>query len=210
MSSTSTTSSEMPQPNGAEPKAAPVAVPIVLFVILAVLFYFAALYIDEFGGGFNARVYAPYSSTKELDKFLPKKTESPMVAKGRQLYAPLCGACHGDNGMGSSANGCPPLAGSEWVNGSPGRLVRIISKGLTGPIQVKGQQYGSGSMPNVGDGLPGSEQEKAESIAAIATFIRAQWGNKAPALKPEDVAKIRGEIKDHPQSFTADELLEVQ
>ena len=55
-----------------------------------------------------------------------------------------------------------------------------------------------------------AEVDKASTIAAIASYIRTQWGNHAPAVKPADVAKIRDEIKDHSQSFTADELLQVQ
>ncbi len=34
-----------------------------------------------------------------------------------------------------------------------------------------------------------------EEIAAIATHERSSWGNNAPAVKPEDVKKIRDFIK---------------
>jgi mono/diheme cytochrome c family protein len=191
-------------PNGSEPKAAPVAVPVIVFIALALIFYWATIYIDAHGGGFSAKVYTPYTSTKELDKYLPKSNENPLIAKGRQLYSTTCAVCHQENGSGSSGNGCPPLAGSEWVTGSPGKIIRIISKGLTGPIEVKGQQYGTGTMPSIGDALP------AESVAAIASYVRSQWGNKAPLVKPADVEKVRGEIKDHAGSYTAAELKDVQ
>lgn len=211
MNAASTTSPEASGSNGAEPKALWAVGPLVLFIVLFVgLLYWGAIYIDENGGGFDSRVYAPFASVKELERLQPKKGGDAALEKGKQLYATTCAVCHQENGMGSTANGCPPLVGSEWVNGNPARLVRIISKGLTGPVQVKGQQYGAGAMPNIGDSLPGDEKQKAESIAAIASFIRNQWGNKAPAVKPADVSKSREEIKDHPQSFTADELLQVQ
>lgn len=210
MSSTSTTSHEMPRSNSPEPKAGLIPVPVTIFIVLAMIFYWATLYIDQNGGGFNSRVYTPYASGKQLDKLAPKSKEDPLLVKGREMYMPACGVCHGENGLGSSANGCPPLAGSEWVTGTPSRLVRIMSKGLTGPIQVKNQTYGSGAMPNVGDTLPGDEKQRAEAIAAIATYIRRTWGNKAPAVKPADAEKIRAEIVGHSQAFTADELLKVE
>jgi mono/diheme cytochrome c family protein len=211
MNATPSSSSEMPRPDGNEPKALFATGPIVLiFVLFFGIFYWGAIYVDEYGGGFNPHVYSPYASIKDVEKLQPKKSGNELAEKGKQIYASTCAVCHQENGMGSAANGCPPLAGSEWVNGTPARLVRIISKGLTGPIEVKGQPYGTGTMPNIGDSLQGDEKQKAESIAAIASYIRSQWGNKAPAVKPADAAKIRDEIKDKASSFTAPELEQVQ
>ena len=115
-----------------------------------------------------------------------------------------------ENGVGNPANGCPPLVGSEWVkNPGPGRIVRIISKGLMGPIEVAGKPYGTGTMLPVGDGLPGSEAEKSQAIAAIASYVRKTFGGITVAVKPEQVQAIRAQIKDRNSSWTAAELLTV-
>jgi len=203
-------SSSITTDNSSEPKAALVAVPVIIFVVLAILFYAGALYVDSHGGGFNPAVYTPYVSTKQLDSFKPKTAGGEQMAKGKQLYATMCAVCHQESGIGGVSQGCPTLVGSEWVLGAPDNLVKIISKGLTGPITVKGQTYSTGSMPAIGDGLPGDEKAKAEAVAAIATYVRGTWGNKAPAVKPADAQKIREGIKDRSQSFTAEELQQAQ
>jgi mono/diheme cytochrome c family protein len=33
-----------------------------------------------------------------------------------------------------------------------------------------------------------------EQIAGVLTYIRNHFGNKAPAVKPEEVAALRGEV----------------
>jgi mono/diheme cytochrome c family protein len=113
-----------------------------------------------------------------------------------------------ENGIGNPANGCPPLVGSEWVkNPGPGRIVRIISNGLVGPIEVAGKPYGTGTMLAVGNGLPGDEKEKARAIAAIASYVRKTFGSIETPLKAEQVQAVRAQIKDRTASFTAAELL---
>jgi len=115
--------------------------------------------------------------------------------------------CHMDTGIGNPANGCPPLDGSEWVSApGPGRIIRIVSKGLTGPIEVKGTIYNTGTMLAIGDALPGDEKQKSESIAAIISYIRKTFGKSASPVSPEQVLKVRAEIKDHSGYFSPEDL----
>jgi mono/diheme cytochrome c family protein len=93
----------------------------------------------------------------------------------------------------------PPLAGSEHVTGDAGTLVRIILNGLTGPVEVKDHTY-NGVMPPWGSAL------KDDEIAALTTYIRSSWGNKAAAISVEDVAKVRAVTKDRKQPWTLEEL----
>ena len=86
----------------------------------------------------------------------------------------------------------------------------LISKGLSGPITVNGKVWNSGVMLAVGDSLPGSEAEKAEKIAAIATYVRFQFGKIAVETKPAQVEAIRASIKDRTANFTAEELLKAE
>ena len=108
----------------------------------------------------------------------------------------LCAACHGQNGEGGPI--APPLAGSEWVAGPVSNLVRIQLRGLVGPITVKGQEY---NMPG---GMAPLAFQTDEQIAGVLTYVRNSFGNKAGAVKVEQVTPLRVEA-GKPQ-ITAPEL----
>ena len=118
--------------------------------------------------------------------------------RGRALYEVSCGACHQPDGGGKEGV-ASPLAGSEWVTGSEGRLLRIALDGVRGPIQVKGKRYQL-EMPALrhvyGD----------EDMAAILTYIRGAWGNSALAITVDSVGKVRSETAQRGDSWTAEEL----
>jgi mono/diheme cytochrome c family protein len=104
---------------------------------------------------------------------------------GKAQYM-LCGACHGQNGEGGPAG--PPLAGSEWVKGPVSNLILIQMRGLVGPITVAGKEY------NFPAGMTPMAFQTDEQIAGALTYIRNSFGNKASAVKPEQVAALRGEV----------------
>lgn len=110
----------------------------------------------------------------------------PAVMEAGKASYLLCGACHGQNGEGGPI--APPLAGSEWVTGPVSNLVRIQLRGLTGPITVAGKEY---NMPG---GMAALSFQTDEQIAGVLTFIRNSFGNKASAVKPEQVAALRSEV----------------
>ncbi len=114
---------------------------------------------------------------------------------GKQQFL-VCGACHGQNGEGGPAG--PPLAQSEWVTGPVSNLILIQLRGLTGPITVNGKEY------NFPAGMTPMAYQTNEQVAGVLTYIRNSFGNKAPAVKPEQVAALRGEV-GKPQ-ITAGEL----
>lgn len=123
------------------------------------------------------------------------------AADGRRVYTTTCGACHQPAGEGTEAY--PPLAGSEWVTGDEGRLARVILHGLTGDIEVAGTMY-AGVMPGWG------VMFKDEEIAAVMTYIRSSWGNSAPAVRAETVARVRQESAGRTAPWTAAELAAVK
>lgn len=104
---------------------------------------------------------------------------------GKQGYL-VCGACHGQNGEGGPAG--PPLAGSEWVTGPISNLILIQLRGLTGPIEVAGKVY---EFPA---GMAPMAYQTDEQIAGVLTYIRNSFGNKASAVRPEQVEALRGEV----------------
>src|SRR5690606_8314063 len=115
--------------------------------------------------------------------------------KGAAVFRTACAACHGPDGNGVKSL-APPLNHSEWVTGSKDRLIAVILVGLTGPIEVGGKLYKttdiSGEMP----GLIQNNEYGDEDIAQVASFVRNAWSNTAPAVRKEEVAKIREKYKD--------------
>jgi mono/diheme cytochrome c family protein len=191
----------------AEPKAGGNSVPIWVILLLFLLLYWGMVYFDVHGAWFNEQVYAPYHSIEQLTAIQPVSGEADFILKGKQLYSLNCAVCHMEVGTGNPANGCPPLMGSEWVSAAgPGRIIRIVSKGATGPIEVSGKVWNTGTMLAIGDQMPGDEKQKAESIAAIISYVRKTFGNNASSVTPEQVFSVRAEIKDRNTYYSAEEL----
>jgi mono/diheme cytochrome c family protein len=121
---------------------------------------------------------------------------------GRVVYSTTCAACHQATGEGVEGT-YPPLAGSEIVNGDEAKVVRIVLHGLTGPVEVAGETY-SGMMPPWGGVL------KDPELAAVLTYVRSAWGNKAAPITPGKVAAIRAATTSRATPWTAAELAGVK
>lgn len=109
-----------------------------------------------------------------------------VMALGQAQYL-VCTACHGQNGEGGLIG--PPLAGSDWVTGPVSNLIRIQLRGLQGPITVSGKEYNF-PVPMAPLGANNSD----ENTAAVLTYVRNSFGNKASAVKPEQVKALRSEV----------------
>lgn len=189
-----------------EPTAGSEPVPVWLFVLMALMLYSGMSYLHTYGGGFNPKVYENFRSYKLVDSANPKSGPEMLIAKGEALYM-VCAACHQVNGMGVAGQ-FPPLMGSEWVNEpNPARLIRIPLHGLSGPMQVKGQDWNS-SMAALGSAL------SAEDIAAILSYIRQAWGNTAGPVTPAEVEAVIADTSsrsmDGSRPWTASELMSIE
>jgi len=194
-------------PAPAEPQAGHAPVPVWLFTLFFLLFYWGAVYFDQHSGWFDEHVYVPYRSVEQVIAMQPVSGEADFILRGKQLFKDNCAVCHMETGLGNPGNNCPNLVGSEWVSApGPGRLIRLISRGATGPIEVSGKVWSGGTMLAIGDQLPGDEKEKAEKIAAIISYIRKAFGNNASAVTPEHVGKVRDAIKDRAGYYSPEEL----
>lgn len=119
---------------------------------------------------------------------------------GAQLYQ-RCATCHQVNGAGV-AGAFPPLAGSEFVlAANPTAAIRVVLRGMQGPVTVKGATYNS-VMVAYGTGAEMSDAE----VAAVLTYVRSAWGNSASAVTPDQVAAERPAAKAAGKAVTADEL----
>jgi mono/diheme cytochrome c family protein len=127
---------------------------------------------------------------------------SALAQDGGQLFSLYCSACHGADGKGAGAGAFPPLAGSPWVTGDGERAIKIILKGLHGPVEVLGKTYNL-EMPPQGAMLPDDQ------IAAILTYVRSSWGNQAAPVTPEQVKSVRASTQSRSEMWTAAELLKL-
>ena len=112
-------------------------------------------------------------------------TKEIQMEKGKQIYMQSCFACHLPGGEGM-ANVFPPLAKSDYLLADRERAVRIVLKGLNGPITVNGAAY-NGAMPPQGEVL------NAEQVADVLTYVTNSWGNSAAAFTADEVKKVKGE-----------------
>ena len=171
--------------------------PIVLLVLPVLILYWGMIYFDRNSGWFSPQVYAPYHSVAELTLYQPP-TGGLDLARGKAVYETICALCHNNDGMGKP-NQAPAFVGSEWVLGSPNRMIRIPLVGLAGPVKVKDQEWNL-AMPNMGAAL------SDDDLAAVLTYIRQSWGNKASIITPAQVSAVRKEIGNRTQPWSASEL----
>lgn len=133
-----------------------------------------------------------------------KGAERDLYVKGKAIYARegYCITCHQADGTGLPPSGFPPIAGTKWVTGSEERLIKLVLKGLHGPIEVSGRTYG-GQVPMT----PFGGMLNDEEVAAITTYVRNSFGNKAPAVSPQKVKAVRAATKGKTGFYSPKELL---
>jgi mono/diheme cytochrome c family protein len=121
------------------------------------------------------------------------------LSGGAAVYQ-RCATCHQLTGEGTPGT-FPPLAGSSIANGPASVPIRILMRGLQGPVTVKGQEF-NGVMPAYGVGVEMSDVE----IADVLTYVRSSFGNRSSPVTPAEVAKERAAIAAKTGAWTAAEL----
>ena len=151
-------------------------VPLVVAAITVLMVAFGVLYIlmsDPFGNS----ALGDRRTLADLAGPAPGAT-----ADGKQLFTAHCVACHQATGKGL-AGVFPPLDASEWVTGDTRTLANILLHGINGEIEVAGVAY-QGAMPAF-------QQLSDAELAALGTYIRSSWSNKADALQADLFAQER-------------------
>ncbi len=106
------------------------------------------------------------------------------LGRGRTLYDLHCGTCHQPTGLGAPETGAR-LANSPIVRArDPSTLLNVIIYGpeLPDPPPPLGEWK---QMPAFNDKL------KDDEIAALASFLRQEWGHREGEVTVEDVAAQR-------------------
>ena len=113
----------------------------------------------------------------------PEPPDPDVMRRGAGLYKNRCADCHGDKGQGARG-AYPPLAGNRKVTMARAtNLVRVIFEGGFPPTTLGNPRpYG---MPPFGYTLSNAE------IAAVATYVRNAWGNRAAAVFELEVISLR-------------------
>ncbi len=101
---------------------------------------------------------------------------------GEALYAAYCSNCHQADGRGVHG-AFPPLTDSEWVQGDEGRLIRLVLRGMQGPIVVAGETYNNVMTPH--------RFLTDAQVATVLTFVRSSFENDAGPIEPDMVARVR-------------------
>jgi mono/diheme cytochrome c family protein len=116
-----------------------------------------------------------------------KPSQSPLLPRGEQLFAQHCATCHGADGQGLQVSGnvaLPALAGNRAVTmPSTANLVRIVLAGGYAP-STAGNPRPFGMPPFV-------HVLNDDDIAAVISYIRFSWGNKAEPVSAADVVRHR-------------------
>jgi mono/diheme cytochrome c family protein len=113
----------------------------------------------------------------------PPFNATALIQHGEQIYTQRCADCHGKNGNGV-AGIYPPLNGNSSVTEPTGiNAIRSVLLGGFAPLTAANPRpY---SMP------PFAQQLSDDDVAAVVSYIRQAWTNKAPIAQERDVSKYR-------------------
>ena len=178
------------QRENADPGEGVRPLPWFMMMLLGAMAMWGAFYISTTPSGGDSS----YGDQRTVAALRPPEQAVGAVVKvdGKQIYGSKCTACHQATGQGIPGV-FPPLAASEWVLGDEKVLVNILLHGVVGDIDVKGNQY-KGAMPAWKDM---SDVE----LAAVMSYIRSDWGNKAAEIEAATVKAQRDATRPRTEPY---------
>jgi mono/diheme cytochrome c family protein len=116
----------------------------------------------------------------------PMAASTPEMTAGGSIYRDQCSACHGLDGKGVDRL-FPSVANSSMARADdPTTVIRIVLRGARSVATDK--EPTAPGMPSYG------WQLKYDQVANVLTYIRNSWGNAAPAVSPDEVARLRASV----------------
>jgi mono/diheme cytochrome c family protein len=191
-----------------EPRVGAEPLSIWLIAVYGLAVFFGGAYLGRYSGNFNGDALDPYGGEPQTMKKAGGPHGAQQAAelsprdRGKKIFAANCQTCHQANGLGVAGQ-YPPLAGSEFTIGGSRRPAMIVLKGLQGPVTVKGQKFGTAVMQ------PWEKTLTDQKIADVLTYERSEWGNNASPVMAEQIAALRKELANHPESFVEHDILAV-
>ena len=116
--------------------------------------------------------------------------DTAQLKTGEAIFTDACSGCHLSHGQGQSL-AFPPLARSANAQqADPTTTLHIILAGAqASPTRAAPTPF---TMPAFAWKLDDQQ------VAAVATWLRNSWGNAAPAVTPDQVAKLRKKLQFDP------------
>ena len=112
--------------------------------------------------------------------------DAASLSRGGAIYSDACASCHLENGKGQPGL-FPPLGKNAMVQQLDATgLEHLILAGTS--IAATPSRPSPLSMPAFSWKLTDRE------IADVATYVRNSWGNRAPPVNSDDVAKLRKQL----------------
>jgi len=112
-------------------------------------------------------------------------TKEIQIERGKKVFLSACFACHQPDGKGLPTI-FPPLAGSDFLKADKERAIRIVLKGLSGPITVNGKPFNNLMPP---------QDFSNEQIADVLTYVMNEWGNDFGTVSKDEVKLIRNQVQ---------------
>ncbi len=190
-----------------EPRVGLEPLSIWLIAVYALAIFFGGAYLGRYSGSFSGNSLDPNPGPPVAKKAGGGQQEEQQVEltpfdRGKKVFSANCQVCHQADGLGSLSQQYPPLDGSEYTTGGSLRHAMIVLKGLHGPTTVKGVQYGAAVMQPW-------ETLGEQKVADVLTYERQAWSNHGSPVSKEQIAALRKQLANHPESFTAPELEKV-
>ena len=135
----------------------------------------------------EAELKAKIAAEMKSNPAIAGLTKEMQIEKGKQVYMGLCFACHQADGKGLPG-AFPPLAQSDYMLADRDRAIRVVLKGMSGPVTVNGVTLNS-VMP------PQEAVLTDQQVADVLTYVFNTWGNTGDAFKTDHVKTIRNETR---------------
>lgn len=126
------------------------------------------------------------AQVKTKPKTHPKLGLTTQAVSGKAIYDKYCLTCHQADG-GGVPNMNPPLIKTSYVLGDKSRLIKVVLNGFAENVDIDGESYS-----NV---MPAHDFLKDQEIAAVLTYVRKNFTNKAPAISAVQVKAVRAANK---------------
>jgi len=141
----------------------------------------ALIYVSCNGPGGNQGKVKPAEDASET--MAATSLNDITLKRGEEIYNKVCLACHQADGSGVPMM-FPPVTQSKFINGDNEQLIRVILDGMSGPVEIKGEEYNS-IMPPQKDNLDDQE------VSDLIYYLRNSFSNSAGDITAEEVARIR-------------------
>lgn len=135
---------------------------------------------------FAASVAAVAQTKKPATSSSSANSKAAVMERGEKVYKTTCITCHQ-----MDANGVPylnpPLVKTKFILGDKKKLIQIVIKGKTDPVEIEGTTY---TNP-----MPAQVQLNDQQIADVLSYVRNNFGNKASMVTVSEVKSVRAAIK---------------